>query len=211
MFIAYHALTHLISTSPYAEHSGYRTCSAIDIPEAPSKQKRVTMKSRNGRRDFVIADLWTAMGRSRMADRAVLALNTFCSGYAISAYAYIPGCEYQEDRVNMTDVLTANLTKWCYTVAKVFKDRSRDTGVFPSTICVVWLRMNPQAHYTPAIFFNGPNPVSLLPSRLKHAKDMIQDIRKKEMQKYLGPTRALKLPKGIEMDFGYCAENPALM
>lgn len=80
LFIAYRALTRFISTSPYANNADYRTCSVIDIPEASPGQKRVTMKSRDRRRDFVIADLWAAMGKFKMIDREVPALNTFAQG-----------------------------------------------------------------------------------------------------------------------------------
>lgn len=168
------------------------------------------MKSQDGKRDFVVADLWTAMGKSRMTDRAVLGLKTFFSGYVISAYVRIPDCEHQEDRIAMADVLIAHLTKWCHTVAKGFSDNTNNTAAFPNTVCVVWVRMNSQNLYTPAIFFNCPNP-STSKTREKRAKDMLQQLRKKEMQHYLGPRRALELPKGIQMDFGYCAENSALM
>lgn len=111
----------------------------------------------------------------------------------------------------MADELIAQLTKWCYTVAATFApwDSSRDTAVFPSIVCVVWVRMNPQACYTPAVFFNTPNPVSL-PSRTPRARDMLQGLRKNEMQQYIMSGGTLPDRSG-GMDFGYCAENPALM
>lgn len=213
MFITCYVLTHFVSTSPYANDSAYRTCSVIDILEAPEQLKRVTMKSRNRGRDFVIGDLWTAMGRSRVADSAALSLNTFYSGYATSAYmpSIASSCENQLDRINMSIKLIGQLTKWCYAVAKTFRDGAGDSYVFPSVVCVVWLRMNPkQVHYTPAIFFSCPNP-STIPFRQKRAKDMIQSLRKGEMAAYVGMVALPALPISQAVDYGYCAENSALM